>query len=57
MTQKEAELLDSRMTYRINRQEREKKKQREKHRIKIENTDWLSILNEEGDDSGRNRPN
>lgn len=53
MTQEEIELIDSRMTYRINRQEREKEKQRKKHQMKIESIDWFSIINEEGEDSGR----
>ena len=34
MTQEEMEFVDSRVAYRLNRQEREKKKQREKHQKK-----------------------
>lgn len=56
MTQTEDELLDERTMYRINRLEREKERQYKKHRQKIERTDWISILNEEGgrEDAKRN---
>ena len=57
MTQTEDELIDERTMYRINRLEREKERQYKKHRHKIERTDWLSILNEEGgrEDAKRNK--
>lgn len=45
MTQEEIELMDSRMTYRINRQEREKERQRKKHQDKIESRDFFYELN------------
>lgn len=51
MTQEEIELMDSRMTYRINRQEREKERQKKKHQMKIESVDWFSIINEQGGDN------
>lgn len=55
MSQKEDELIDERMMYRINRTEREKERQRKKYRQKIEHTDWLSILNEEGGENERSK--
>lgn len=53
MTQEEMEFVDSRVAYRLNRQEREKKKQREKHQKKIEDKDWFGILNEKGETNER----
>lgn len=53
MTQEEIELMDSRMIYRINRQEREKERQKKKHQMKIESVDWFSIIKEQdGDNNG-----
>lgn len=51
MTQEEIELMDSRMIYRINRQEREKERQKKKHQMKIESVEWFSIINEQGGDN------
>ena len=48
----EEELMDERMRKRLERLEREKEKQNLKHRKKVEETDWLSILNK-GDDYAR----
>lgn len=55
MPQTEDELIDERTMYRINRLEREKERQYKKHRQKIERTDWLSIINEEGGDTDAER--
>lgn len=45
------ELVDERMLYRLKHIESEKARQKERHRQKIERTDWLARLNvkEEGD--------
>lgn len=52
MTQEEIDFMNSRMIYRINRQESEKERQRKKHQMKIESIDWFAILNEQGETDG-----
>lgn len=53
MTQKEMEFVDNRTAYRINRQEREKEKQKARHQKKIESKDWFGILNKKGEANER----
>lgn len=45
-------LSDERMLYRIRKIEAEKEKQIKKHQQKIEQTDWLSKLNEKEKENG-----
>ena len=53
MTQEEMEFVDNRTAYRINRQEREKEKQKARHQKKIESRDWFGILNKKGETNER----
>ena len=53
MTQEEMEFVDNITAYRINRQEREKEKQKARHQKKIESKDWFGILNKKGETDER----
>ena len=53
MTQEQ--LIDERAKKRLERLEHEKVKQNRKHQKKIEETDWLSILNKGGDNGRRTK--